>query len=84
MGTAGLEQLSQIYDNPLGRSWCSLISEKPEQSGFSPSKSTVDGLPALRVLMDAAVSFGRKCLQPMSTIKEAFESVHREPFWDSC
>ena len=37
--------------------------QRPEQSGFTPKRSTIDHILALRVLTDE--SFGRGCLQPM-------------------
>ncbi|KAG0720902.1 Transposon TX1 uncharacterized protein [Chionoecetes opilio] len=39
--------------------------QRPQQSGFTPGKSTTDRILALRVLWNADVSFDRGCLQPM-------------------
>ncbi|KAG0724898.1 Transposon TX1 uncharacterized protein [Chionoecetes opilio] len=39
--------------------------QRPQQSGFTPGKSTTDRILALRVLVDADVSFDMGCLQSM-------------------
>ena len=42
-----------------------LEHQRPEQSGFTPKRSTIDRILALRVLTNADESFGRGCLQRM-------------------
>ena len=39
--------------------------QRPEQSGFTPNRSTIDRVLALRSSLNADESFGRGCLQPM-------------------
>ena len=39
--------------------------QRPEQSGFTPKRSTIDRILALGPSPNADESFGRGCLQPM-------------------
>ena len=39
--------------------------QHPEQSGFTPNRSTIDRILALRSSPNADESFGRGCLQPI-------------------
>ena len=42
-----------------------LEHQRPEQSGFTPKRSTIDRILALRASPNADESFGRGCLQLM-------------------
>ena len=67
-----------------------LKHQRPEQSGFTPGKSTTDRLLALRVLVERRREFRQGMLAAYVDLKKAFDSVHREPLgssaspWDSC
>ena len=56
--------------------------QRPEQSGFTPGKSTTDRILALRVLVERRREFRQGMLAAYVDLKKAFDSVHRETLWD--
>ena len=56
--------------------------QRPEQSGFTPKKSTVDRILALRVLIERRREFRKPFLGAYVDFKKAFDSVHRETLWE--
>ena len=56
--------------------------QRPEQSGFTPGKSTTDRILALRVLVERRLAFQRGLLAAYVDLKKAFDSVHRESLWE--
>ncbi|KAG0726185.1 LINE-1 retrotransposable element ORF2 protein [Chionoecetes opilio] len=56
--------------------------QRPQQSGFTPGKSTTDRILALRVLVERRREFGQGMLAAYVDLKKAFDSVHRESLWD--
>ena len=56
--------------------------QRPEQSGFTPGKSTIDRILALRVLVERRLEFRQDLLAVYVDLKKAFDSVHRETLWD--
>ena len=56
--------------------------QRPEQSGFSPGKSTTDRILALRVLVERRLEFQQRLLAVYVDFKKAFDSVHRETLWE--
>ena len=59
-----------------------LKHQKPEQSEFTPGKSTTDQILALRVLVEHRQKFRQGMLAAYVDLKKAFDSVHRETLWD--
>ena len=59
-----------------------LRHQRPEQSGFTPGKSTVDRILALRVIVERRREFGRGLLAAYIDLKKAFDIVHRESLWE--
>ena len=59
-----------------------LETQRPEQSGFTPKKSTTDRILALRVLVERRREFQRGLLAAYVDLKKAFDSVHRESLWE--
>ena len=59
-----------------------LKHQRPEQSGFTPGKSTTDRILALRVLVERRREFRQGMLAAYVDLKKAFDSVHRETLWD--
>ena len=59
-----------------------LEHQRPEQSGFTPGKSTTDRILALRVLMERRREFRQGFFAAYVDLKKAFDSVHREALWD--
>ena len=59
-----------------------LKHQRPEQSGFTPGKSTTDRILALRVLVERRREFRQGFLAAFVDLKKAFDSVHRESLWD--
>ena len=59
-----------------------LEHQRPEQSGFTPGKSTIDRILALRVLVERRREFRQGFLAAYVDLKKAFDSVHREALWD--
>ena len=58
-----------------------LEHQRPEQSGFSPKKSTVDRILALRVLIERRREFRKPFLGAYVDFRKAFDSVHRGSLW---
>ena len=56
--------------------------QRPEQSGFTPGKSTTDQILALRVLVERRLQFRQGLLAAYVDLKKAFDSVHRETLWE--
>ena len=56
--------------------------QRPEQSGFTPKKSTVDRILALRILIERRREFHKRFLGAYVDFKKAFDSVHRETLWE--
>jgi sorting nexin-29 len=59
-----------------------LLFQRPEQSGFTPKKSTIDRILALRVLIERRLEFRQRLLAAYVDLKKAFDSVHRESLWE--
>ena len=59
-----------------------LRHQRPEQSGFTPGKSTIDRILALRLIVERRREFGRGLLAAYIDLKKAFDSVHRESLWE--
>ncbi|KAG0718661.1 Transposon TX1 uncharacterized protein [Chionoecetes opilio] len=59
-----------------------LKHQRPQQSGFTPGKSTTDRILALRVLVERRREFRQGMLAAYVDLKKAFDSVHRESLWD--
>ncbi|KAG0724748.1 LINE-1 retrotransposable element ORF2 protein [Chionoecetes opilio] len=51
--------------------------QRPQQSGFTPGKSTTDRILALRVLVEHRREFRQGMLAAYVDLKKAFDSVHR-------
>ena len=58
-----------------------LDHQRPEQSGFTPKRSTVDRILALRVLTERLREYDRAVLAAYIDFKKAFDSVSREALW---
>ena len=58
-----------------------LEHQRPEQSGFSPKKSTVDRILALRLLIERRREFYQHFLAAYMDFREAFDSVERWSLW---
>ena len=56
--------------------------QRPEQSGFTPGKSTIDRILALRVLVERRLEFRQGLLAAYVDFKKAFDSVHRGTLWE--
>ena len=54
-----------------------LEHQRPEQSGFTPGKSTTDRILALRVLVERRREFRQGFLAAYVDLKKTFDSVHR-------
>ena len=59
-----------------------LVHQRPEQSGFTPKKSTVDRILALRVLIERRREFRRPFFGAYVDFRKAFDSVHRDTLWE--
>ncbi|XP_069998239.1 uncharacterized protein [Penaeus vannamei] len=55
-----------------------LRHQRPEESGFTPGKSTIDRILALRVVVERRREFGRGLLAAYIDLKKAFDTVYRE------
>ena len=55
--------------------------QRAEQSGFTPKKSTVDRILALRVLIERRREFRKSFIGAYVDFRKAFDSVHRETLW---
>ena len=58
-----------------------LQTQRPAQSGFTPKKSTVDRILALRILVERRLEFRQRVFAAYVDLKKAFDSVHREALW---
>ena len=58
-----------------------LKHQRPEQSGFTPKRSTVDRILGLRVLTERLREFDKKLLAAYIDFKKAFDSVSRDALW---
>jgi len=58
-----------------------LAHQRPEQSGFTPKKSTNDRILALRVVSERMREFQHKFLAAYVDLRKAFDSVNREALW---
>ena len=59
-----------------------LKHQRPEQSGFTPGKSTIDRILALRVLVERRREFRQGFVAAYVDLKKAFDSVFREILWE--
>ena len=59
-----------------------LRTQRPEQSGFTPKKSTIDRILALRILVERRREVQQGTLASYVDLKKAFDSVHRETLWE--
>ena len=53
----------------------------PEQSGFTPKRSTIDRILALRVLTERRQEFWQVLLAAYVDLCKAFDSVNRDALW---
>ena len=58
-----------------------LDHQRPEQSGFTPKRSTVDRILALRLLTERLREYDRAVLAAYIDFKKAFDSVSRDALW---
>ena len=58
-----------------------LLKQRPEQSGFTPSRSTSDAIVALRILAELQYQFRKPLHVAHVDIKGAFDSVDRAQLW---
>jgi len=58
-----------------------LDHQRPEQSGFTPKRSTVDRILALRVLTERLREYDRAVIAAYIDFMKAFDSVSREALW---
>ncbi|CAH1239246.1 OIT3 [Branchiostoma lanceolatum] len=56
-------------------------SQRPEQSGFTPGRSTVDRILALRLLAEKRREYRKALFVAYVDLKAAFDSVHRPSLW---
>ena len=58
-----------------------LEHQRPEQSGFTPKRSTIDRILALRVLTERKREFWQGVLAAFVDLCKAFDSVNRDALW---
>ena len=58
-----------------------LHHRRPEQAGFTPGRSTVDCILALRVLAEQRREFRKPLLAAYVDLKSAFDSINRDCLW---
>ena len=58
-----------------------LEHQHPEQSGFTPKWSTIDGIIALLVLTECRWEFQQELLAAYVDLHKAFDSVSQDAFW---
>ena len=58
-----------------------LEHQRPEQSGFTPKRSTIDRILALRVLTECRREFRQGLLAVYVDLCKAFDSVNRDALW---
>ena len=56
-------------------------TQRPEQSGFTPGKSTVDQILALRLLAERRREYRQPLLAAYVDLKKAFDSTDRAALW---
>ncbi|XP_069983757.1 uncharacterized protein [Penaeus vannamei] len=56
--------------------------QRPEQSGFTPGKSTIDHILALRVTVERHRELGRGLLAAYIDLKKSINMVHWESLWE--
>ena len=67
----------------LGRIRNHLVStQRPEQAGFMPKRSTIDRILGLRVLIERRLEFRRGFVAAYVDFKKAFDSVDRGSLWE--
>ena len=60
-----------------------LEHQRPEQSGFTPKRSTIDRILALWVLTEHRREFRQGLLAAYVDLCKAFNSINLEDFWSS-
>ena len=58
-----------------------LETQRPEQSGFTPGKSTIDQILALRLLAERRREYRQPLFAAYVDLKKAFDSVDRRALW---
>ncbi|XP_047492008.1 uncharacterized protein LOC125041210 [Penaeus chinensis] len=58
------------------------LHQRPEQSGFTPGKFTINCILTLRVIVERRREFGRGLFLAYIDLKKAFDLVHRELLWE--
>ena len=58
-----------------------LEHQRPEQSGFTPTRSTIDRILAVRVLTEHRREFRQGLHAAYVDLCEAFDSVNRDTLW---
>ena len=58
-----------------------LEHQRPEQSGFTPKRSTIDRILALRVLTERRREFRQGLLAAYVDLCKVFDSVNRDALW---
>ena len=58
-----------------------LVHQLPEQSGFTPKKSTIDHILALWVLTECRREFRQGLLADYVDLCKVFDSVNRDALW---
>ena len=66
----------------LGRIRYHLLAyQRPEQSGFTPKRSTIDRILALRILIERKREYQQRFLAVFVDLRKAFDSIDRESLW---
>ncbi|KAI8482551.1 hypothetical protein Bbelb_396990 [Branchiostoma belcheri] len=58
-----------------------LLKQRPEQSGFTPGRSTVDRVLSLRLLAEMRREYRKPLYAAYVDLKQAFDSVDRQCLW---
>ena len=58
-----------------------LEHQHPEQSGFTPKRSTIDHILALRVLNKCRQEFQQELLAVYVELRKSFDSVNQDALW---
>ena len=59
-----------------------ILTQRPEQAGFTPKRSTVDRILGLRVLIERRLEYRWGFIAAYVDFKKAFDSVDRRTLWD--
>ena len=59
-----------------------ILTQRPEQAGFTPKRSTIDRILGLRVLIERRLEYQRGFIAAYVDFKKAFDSVDRRTLWD--